>query len=177
MVARMTWLERRHAVVRLPLRFLLHFFWGYGGILAWAGILTAVAQSPPAQSLVRALKLPTLPTQLASAAADVALVAPTVLLLLGAAISLALTTWDEARLSSRVAPMPLLERYVEFTTVATTFQATQLSYPRRGTALEVKCTNRSDGTLEHCRVRIDDFRRLQDDGQWIVPDDFTPRFL
>ena len=177
MVGRMTWLERRHTVVRLPFRFLLHFFWGYGGILAWAGILAAIVQIPAARSLFATLRFPTPPNQLATAITDVAPIAPTVLLLVGAAIALARTAWDEARLSGRLAPMPLLERCVELATVASTFQATQLSYPKRGTALEVKCTNCCEGTLEHCRMRLDDFRRLREDGQWEVPDDFTPRFL
>src|SRR5262245_8772294 len=40
------WIEAQPPVLRIPIRFVFHFFWGAGGIITWVGILSLFVQVP-----------------------------------------------------------------------------------------------------------------------------------
>jgi hypothetical protein len=103
--------EAAHPAIRMPIRFIFHFFWGVGGLATWIAILLLVAQVtgvderlaqiPSAVETYRRLK-PMIDWLAATG--------PSLMLLVGSGIAIWRTGSDEGEMRGRSASLPPAHR-------------------------------------------------------------------
>jgi hypothetical protein len=156
--------------IRVPIRLARHFFWGAGGLVTWAALITLafeawfphVALSGWPLSVVQAIDPVT----------DwLATTAPTLAFIAGGGIALVRTTQEETqRAHPTTTPVPALATALALELASHTFQAEKATYERRGTVLSIRCTNVSpNDSVRECRARLEEISQQQEDGSWVLP--------